>query len=73
MPPPYVGLSDVNVKLFTIAFRKVLEANFGQVPNGTAVTVDLTDKWGTPLASGIYYVVVNTSAGKSVGKLLLQR
>jgi hypothetical protein len=72
LPPPYPGVSDVTVKIFTIAFRKVQETTFPQVPSGTAVTLALTDRWGTPLANGLYYLVVQTSTGKSVGKLLIQ-
>ena len=63
----------MTVKIYTAAFRKVQETTFPQVPNGKAVVVDLTDRWGTPLASGIYYVVVATDGGKSVGKLLIQK
>jgi len=73
LPPPYNGLSEVNVKIFTTAFRKVVERTFSSIPSGTAVTLTLTDRWGTPLASGMYYAVVTTNAGRSTGKLLISR
>ena len=38
-----------------------------------AVKVKLTDTWGDPLASGLYYVVVTTIQGRSGAKLMLLR
>jgi hypothetical protein len=35
--------------------------------------VELKDRTGKPLASGLYYVVVSIDGHKSVGKLLLLR
>jgi hypothetical protein len=72
-PPAYFGVSDVKVKLFTLAFRKVQENTYHQVPDGIAVPLNLTDKWGKSLASGLYYVVVQTTQGRSIGKLLILR
>jgi hypothetical protein len=48
------------------------------VSGGTAKTwhipIVLIDKWGTPLASGLYYVVISNHNGyHSVAKLLLLR
>jgi hypothetical protein len=37
------------------------------------LTLELKDKTGVPLASGLYYVAVQTKAGRSVGKLLILR
>ena len=73
LPAPYSGASAVGVKIFTLAFRLVVEADFQQVPSGTAVAVNLTSRWGTPLADGLYYVVVTTHGGKNTGKLLVLR
>ena len=77
---------QVTVEIFTVAFRKVQETTYSNSQNATAsalggaavskvwtVPVTLTDKWGTPLASGLYYVIVGTPNGKSVGKLLIER
>ena len=72
-PPAYLGVSDVKVRLFTLAFRKVQENTYSQVPAGTDVPISLTDKWGKPLASGLYYVVVNTTQGRSIAKFLIIR
>ena len=41
--------------------------------SGTAITLNLTGKSGNPLSNGIYYVVVTTSSGRAVGKLLVLR
>jgi hypothetical protein len=61
------------VEIFTSSFRKVKDQFFPQVPAGTDVTVELTDRSGNPLASGLYYIVVITDQGKYIGKLLLLR
>jgi hypothetical protein len=78
--PGLASNSNVTVQIFTIAFRKVQEIPFTNVPAGT-VSFSLTDRYGTPLASGLYYVVITTtpsgatgqSPKRSVGKLLLLR
>ena len=73
LPPAYTGVSTVEVEIFTTAFRKVREETFPNVPPGLAVTVQLTDKWGTPLANGLYYVMVIVDGHRSFGKLLVLR
>lgn len=73
LPPAYNGSSDVRVQVFTLAFRKIQDTTFPGVPEGTAVTVRLADRFGTPLANGLYYVAVQTSRGRSVSKLLVLR
>ena len=67
-----VPYTDVKVQIFTTAFRKVAEKSFPPQSSGY-VDLDLTDNWGTKLASGLYYVVVTSPNGKKVGKLLLER
>ena len=80
--PGLNSVADVRVELFTTAFRKVKDQSFPQQPAGVDAAIDLKDDWGTPLASGLYYVVVfsaNPSTGsgqtasKSIGKLLIVR
>jgi hypothetical protein len=73
MPPAYSGTADVEVQIFTTAFRKVQDKTFASVPSGTAVALELTDTWGTPLADGLYYVVVKVEGRRSVAKLLILR
>jgi len=73
LPSPYSGTSDIRVEIFTTAFRKVRDTTFPSVPSGVAVQVNLTDGWGRPLASGIYYVVVIVDGQRSIGKLLILR
>jgi len=66
--------SKVKIVVFTTAFRKVQSIERDQVPIGVlSVALELKDKWGAPLANGIYYVVVTTQQGRSVGKLLIFR
>jgi GH18 family chitinase len=63
---------DVKVRIFTAAFRKMLESLHSQVPAGTATfSLEMKDQWGKPLANGIYYVVVEGPQGRKVLKLLL--
>ena len=64
----------VEVLVFTLAFRKVNEIVLSNVSAGTTdVALPLTDKEGRPLANGIYYVLVITPQGRSIGKLLVLR
>jgi hypothetical protein len=65
--------SNVSIEIFTIAFRKVNSLNYSNVQPGMSVPIPLVDKTGTPLASGLYYVVVQTNQGRSIVKLLLLR
>jgi hypothetical protein len=71
LPPPYNGISDVRIELFTVAFRKIQDITRKDIPSGVSVSINLTDRKGQSLARGIYYVVVTTNAGRSIGKLLL--
>ncbi len=73
LPPAYPGVSNVQVEIYTIAFRLVQDEIFWNVPSGKPVTVELTDKRGTPLADGVYYVVVIVDGHRSIGKLLIVR
>lgn len=64
----------MDVKVFTAAYRKVNEKSSGQVPAGVlSLPLDLTDRTGSPLANGIYYVVVQTGQGRNICKLLVLR
>ena len=71
--PGRAGTSNVKVQIFTLAFRLVQQQAFQDMPVGTDVKVDLKDKWGHPLASGLYYVVVTVDGQRTVGKLLVLR
>ncbi len=70
---PLTAPADVKVQIFTTAFRKVQEKNYPSQPVGIPVSITLNDREGTPLASGLYYVVVITPQGRSIGKLLILR
>jgi hypothetical protein len=73
LPPAYGGISNVRIEIFTAAFRKVQDEVFTNIPSGTAVTIALTDRMGSPLANGVYYIVVTTSRGRAIGKLMILR
>ena len=72
LPPSYVGNQDVKIQLFTTAFRKVKETIDRSVPYGP-LKFELMDDWDHPLASGLYYVVIEVGNHRSVMKLLLLR
>jgi hypothetical protein len=40
---------------------------------GQTVVLELKDRSGTPLADGLYYLVVTTNQGRSILKLLVLR
>jgi hypothetical protein len=77
----------MTVQIFTVAFRKVQDTVVSSTSMGVSASVSggtmaktwhipvvLNDKWGTPLASGLYYVVISNHNGyHSVVKLLLLR
>jgi len=66
---PLTAVSEVKVKVFTTAFRKVLEMD---IPNsGTDIPLRLNDQWGIPLANGLYYIVVFVDGNRYVTKLLI--
>jgi hypothetical protein len=63
----------MTLQVYTTAYRKVRETAYSNVRPGTAVTLELIDKTGTPLSNGLYFVNVLTPQGKSVLKLLVLR
>jgi hypothetical protein len=69
--PAYTGTEDVRVEIFTAAVRKVQETTFYNQPSGVPVTLKLTDRFGAPLANGLYYVVVIIDGHRSIAKLLI--
>jgi hypothetical protein len=64
---------NVEVDVYTLAFRKVMTKPLGQQPLGITVSLALTDNWGGTLADGLYYVVVKSQGKKWVGKMLILR
>lgn len=71
---PLKATGPVNLKLFTTAFRKIQEINdTAAAPGDYPITLSLLDKWGTPLANGLYYVVVSTGQERFISKLLVLR
>jgi hypothetical protein len=78
---------SLTVQVFTVAFREVQSNVFSTSSPGVTASVGggttaktwrvplvLNDKWGTPMSSGLYYVVVSNHNGyRSVSKLLLLR
>jgi hypothetical protein len=74
----WVSLSNVtdaiDIKIYSTNFRKLNEVIV--IPGrtgGNLVTLDLKDKFGAPLANGIYYLVIQTSQDRLIEKLLILR
>jgi hypothetical protein len=70
---PLTSVSNVKVGIFTTAFRLVQTETFQQVSPGEAITLTLTDKFGNPLADGLYYVVIEAQGKRWITKLLILR
>jgi hypothetical protein len=65
---------QVQISVFTTAFRKVDTLTLSNVPAGTTdVALALNDQQGRPLANGLYYVVVRTPQGRFITKLMILR
>jgi len=66
--------SDTHGRLgvMTVSGRRVKEIVLGTVhPGPLIVNLPLMDDWGSPLANGLYYLVVKTTTDQAVGKLLI--
>jgi len=62
----------MTIQLFTTAYRKIGESTVNDVPVGIhSYPLPIKDLKGKQLANGVYYVVVTTSAGRAVGKLMI--
>jgi hypothetical protein len=73
-PPFYSGTSAVRVEIYTLAFRKVWDFTKKDVQWGRPdIPVSLVGKDGNPLSNGLYYVVVTTNSGRTIGKMLVLR
>ena len=73
LPPAFTGSEEVRIEIFTLAFRRVLDETIPHMPSGTAITINLTDRWGRPLANGVYYVILTIDGHHSAAKLLILR
>jgi hypothetical protein len=73
LPPYYAGFSNVRVEIFTLGFRKIIDLTFNSLLAGKAIPLELVGRAGSPLANGVYYVVVTFNEMHSTGKLLVLR
>jgi hypothetical protein len=69
---------DVKARLFTVAYRKVLETEGTSVPlddlsGRFGLTLGLDDDKGRALADGLYFMVIETEGVKKTLKLLVAR
>jgi hypothetical protein len=71
--PTYPGVAKVALQVFTTAFRMVNTLSYDNQAGGSNVALPLTDRNNRPLANGLYYVVVQSPAGRSILKLLILR
>jgi hypothetical protein len=71
--PGYSGKATVTARIVTTAFRVVNQKSFANQAGAGLISLPVTDKNGTPLANGLYYVIVQSPAGRLVEKLLVLR
>jgi hypothetical protein len=71
--PAYSGKATVTVQIVTTAFRLVNQKSFSNQTGASLIALPITDKKGTPLADGLYYVIVQSPAGRLIEKLLVLR
>lgn len=64
--------SNVRVQIFTVSFRKVFDQTYPNLAEGIHnLSIPLVDREGTPLANGLYYVVVTVNGQRTILKLLI--
>jgi hypothetical protein len=64
--------SWAQIKIYTTVDRRVKNVTYSLLPAGmNNIQVELKDDWGTPLANGLYYVLVTTPDQKFIKKLLI--
>jgi len=54
---------QMKIKVFSLAFRKVLEKDYGQVAPGQLISLPTAENNGNPLGNGLYYVQISTTQG----------
>ena len=65
--------SEVKVAVVTVYYRKVKVID-GDYPAGfSRIPIELVDNWQRPLANGVFYLMVESSAGRQVAKLMILR
>jgi hypothetical protein len=66
--------STIKIRFYTTSWRLALEKDFPVMqPPAADLTVELISQSGKMLSNGLYFVVVNTSQGRTVTKLLVLR
>ncbi len=63
------GPSVVKWKVFTVALRKIFEDNL-QVTSTDTLIWNLKDRWGTPVANGLYFLKVDIEGSQPMTKIL---
>jgi hypothetical protein len=63
--------SYIRVRWYTLSFRKVFEVSYPMVQGSVDIPFDLRDQNGIALANGLYYLFIETNAGKWTKKCLI--
>jgi hypothetical protein len=67
-------LYGAKLEIYTLAFRKIDEKIFGNIPAGPwSYSFILKNTWGGYLANGLYYVVLDSIQEKRIAKLIVIR
>ena len=68
------GYGPDRITLVTVADRVLRSVELKSVPAGAAFfDLELKDRWGRPLANGVYFILVESAGVADVGKLLVLR
>ena len=68
------GLGPDRITLVTVASRVLKRVELKPAPAGaTFFDLELKDRWGCPLANGLYLVMVESAGLVDVGKLVVLR
>ena len=70
---PIPAPADIQIKVFTVVYRKVLFKTFQGVLPGTDLQIELIDSNGKPLANGLYYLQAIAGEKSWSEKLLILR
>jgi len=70
---PLTGVANVQVTLYSSAFRSLNSLSWSNVAPGTVLDIPLTDRNGNLLANGVYYLVVQAQGKRWIVKLMVLR
>ena len=72
--PNRTSTSNIKIQITTLPpYRELSVQQFVQVPIGVDIRMDLRDRWGKPIPTGLYYVWVTVDGKESMTLLYVKR